>query len=81
MKATEQYIPVVLFIMLYNAVPTFEYVNEILQCDHSNESYGAKMSCCTVYYPVQGGNRVPRQFYRFHFSIYRVVCFTAWCGN
>ena len=39
MKATEQYFPVVLFIMLYKVVLTFESVNEILKCDHSNESY------------------------------------------
>ena len=39
MKATEQYFPVVLFIMLYNVVLTFKSVNEILQCDYSNESY------------------------------------------
>ena len=30
MKATEQYFPVVLFIMLYNVVLTFESVGEIL---------------------------------------------------
>ena len=30
MKATEQYFPVVLFIMLYKVVLTFESVNEIL---------------------------------------------------
>ena len=39
MKATEQYFPVVLFIMLYKVVLTFESVDEILWCDHSNESY------------------------------------------
>ena len=39
MKATEQYFPVVLFIMLYKVVVTIESVNEILKCDHSNESY------------------------------------------
>ena len=39
MKATEQYFPVVLFIMLYNVVLTFESVYEILRCDYSNESY------------------------------------------
>ena len=39
MKATEQYFSVVLFIMLYKVVLTFESVNEILKCDHSNESY------------------------------------------
>ena len=39
MKATEQYIPVVLFTMLYKGVLTFESVDEILRRDHSNESY------------------------------------------
>ena len=39
MKATEQYFPVVLFIMLYMVILTFESVSEILQWDHSNESY------------------------------------------
>ena len=39
MKATEHYFPVVLFIMLYTVVLTFESVDEILKCDHSNESY------------------------------------------
>ena len=39
MKATEQYFPVVLFIMLYKVVLTFESVDEILWCDHSNKSY------------------------------------------
>ena len=39
MKASEQNFPVVLFIMLYKVVLTFESVNKILKCDHSNESY------------------------------------------
>ena len=39
MKAIELYFPVVLFIMLYKVVLNFESVNEILRCDHSNESY------------------------------------------
>ena len=39
MKATEQYFAVVLFIMLFKMVLTFESVDEILKCDHSNESY------------------------------------------
>ena len=39
MKATEQYFPVVLFIMLYKVVQTFESVDGILKCDHSDESY------------------------------------------
>ena len=39
MKATEQNFLVVLFIMLYKVVLTFESTDEILWCDHSNESY------------------------------------------
>jgi len=38
MKTIEQYFPV-LFIMPFKVVLTFESVDEILQCDHSNESY------------------------------------------
>ena len=37
-KATEQYFHVVLFIMLYKVVLPFEFVDEILKCDHWNES-------------------------------------------
>ena len=33
-KATEQYFPVVLFIMLYKVVLTFESMGEILTCNH-----------------------------------------------
>ena len=32
MKATEQYFPVLLFIMLYKVVLTFESVDEMLKC-------------------------------------------------
>ena len=42
MKATEQYFPVVLFIMLYKVVLCFESVDEIYQIhkrDNSNERY------------------------------------------
>ena len=38
-KATEQYLSVVLFILLYKMILTSESVDEILKCDHSNESY------------------------------------------
>ena len=38
MKATEQYFPVLLFIMLYRVVLTFESVDEILKYDHSDKS-------------------------------------------
>ena len=56
MKATKQCFPVVLFIILYKVVLTFGYVDEILKCDHLNESYWAVLSCGTVYYTVQGGS-------------------------
>ena len=39
MKAAGQYFPVVLFIFLYKVVLTFESLDEIVKCDHSNESY------------------------------------------
>ena len=38
-KATEQYFPVVLFIIYQKVVLAFESVDQILKCDHSNESY------------------------------------------
>ena len=58
MKATDLYFPVVLFIMLYKVpVLTFECVDEILKCDHSNERYRAVLSCGAVYYAIQGGSK------------------------
>ena len=39
MKATEQYFPVVLFIMLYKVVLTFGSVDEILCCGYSIQRY------------------------------------------
>ena len=41
MNVTEQYFPVVLFIMLYKVVLTSESMDEIVKCDHWNESYWA----------------------------------------
>ena len=54
MNGTEQYFPVVLSIMLYDAVLTFESVDEILKCDHWNERYWAVISCGTAYYAARG---------------------------
>ena len=45
MKATKQYFPVVLFIMLYKVVLTFEFVNEIL-------SGTIQMKTTECYFPV-----------------------------
>ena len=66
MKATEQYFPVVLFIMLYKVVLTFESVDEILWCDHSIESYWAVLSCGTVYYAVQGCSKFLSLWMKFY---------------
>ena len=44
MRSTEQYFPVVLFIMLYKVALTFESVDEILKCDH--------MKATEKYFPV-----------------------------
>ena len=39
MKVHKQYFSVVLCITLYKVVRMFEFVDDILKCDHSNESY------------------------------------------
>ena len=41
---------------MYRVVLTFESVDELLKCYHSNKSYWAVLSCGTVYYAVQGGS-------------------------
>ena len=45
---------VVLFITLSKVLLTFDSVDEILKCDHSNESYRAELSRGAVYYALQG---------------------------
>jgi len=52
MKATEQSFPVVLFVMLYKVVLTFESVDEYTKFGHSNESYGAVLSYSAVCFSV-----------------------------
>ena len=52
MKATEQYFPVVLFIVLYKVVVAFESVDEILKCDHSNETSLAVLLHGTIGFPI-----------------------------
>ena len=44
MKATEQYFPVVLFIMLYKVILTFESKEETIWYYHSNETFSAVFS-------------------------------------
>ena len=48
----------VLFIILFKVVLIFESVDEILKCDHSNESYWVVISFGTVYYGVQVGSQL-----------------------
>ena len=52
MKAIEQYFHVVLFIILYKMALTFQSADETPECDHSNESCWAVLSCGTVRYAV-----------------------------
>ena len=69
MKATEQYFPVVLFIMLYKVALTVESVDEILKCGHSNESHWDVLSRDTDQYAAQGGSHCC--WYLFIFSSFR----------
>ena len=50
MKATEYYIPVVLFVMMYKVVLNFESMDQILKCDHSNEKYRSVLPCGIVWF-------------------------------
>ena len=52
MKAIEQYFPVVLFIVLYKVVLTFESVDGILNCDHSSKRFLAVLCFGAIYYLV-----------------------------
>ena len=58
MNATEQYFPVVLFIMLYKVVLTSESMDEIVKCDHSKKKLLSSTSCGTVYYAVHSISNV-----------------------
>jgi len=42
--------------MFCYVVSTFESVDEIPKCDHSNKSYRAVLSCGAIYYPVHGNS-------------------------
>ena len=47
MKATEQYFPMMLFIILYKVVLTFESAEEFLKCEQS-----IQMKATEQYFPV-----------------------------
>jgi len=55
--------------MLYKIVRTFESVDEILKCDHSNESYWAVLYYDAVYYAVQVGSN----FCVLFIMLYKVI--------
>ena len=63
MKATEQYL--VLFILLYKVVLTFEYAGGTLKCDHSNESYWRIHYCGDSYI-----TKMLSHMYTFYLFIY-----------
>ena len=67
MKATEQYFPVLLFIMLYKVVLTIESVNEILKCGHLNEGYRVVLSIGSIY-RVTIQMKPPQQY--FHMGLF-----------
>ena len=48
----EHCFPLVLFVMLIKVVLTFESVDEILRCDHSNESYYKQISQKNLYVDI-----------------------------
>ena len=73
MKATEQYFPVVLFIMLYRVVLTFESVDKILKYDYSTESCWAVLSCGAVYYAVEDGSNLGNIFLKAPGNSRRVI--------
>ena len=58
LRATKQYFRVVLFIMMYKMVLTFESVDEVLNSNHSVESYRAVLSFGAGYYALQSGSNV-----------------------
>jgi len=55
-SASRQCFPVVLFIVLYKLVLTFQSLDEILKFGHSNENLLAALSCGAVYTAAQGGS-------------------------
>ena len=55
MKVPQQCFPVVMFLVLYKVILTFDSVTEIFKFAHSNKRYWALISCGPVYYAVQGG--------------------------
>ena len=68
MKATEEYFPVVLFIILYKVVLTFEPVDEIVKFHRSNQSYWAVLSCSAIYFSISRKPKIVSPLDLGHFS-------------
>ena len=79
MKATEQYFPVVLFIMLHKVVLTFTSVDETPKCDHSNDRIWAVLSCGTVYCGVQGDCNLKCDHSNKSWAVFPLVFFIMLC--
>jgi len=56
MKATEQYFPVVLLILVRKVALTFDSVNEILKSHGIQVKANGSYFCAAVFYAVQGGS-------------------------
>lgn len=54
MKAAVLQTSFLMFIMLYKLIMAFVFVEEILKCDYSHESYSEVISCGAVYHYVTG---------------------------
>ena len=75
MKAIEQYVYVVLFIMLCKVVLTFKSVEKTLVCDHRNDRSRAVLSCGTVHYAIRSGcNFLHKVFLTFKFVDKTLEC-------
>ena len=75
MKDTEQYFPLLLFIMLFKVVLTFESVDKILWCDHLNENCWEVLPHGIVYYSAF--NKVK---FGFFCRIFHLVTLGEWKG-
>ena len=53
-------------------------MNKILKCEHSNESYWAVFSCCTIYYGSEGGSNIDsvNELLKCRHSVLLLLCCT-----
>ena len=77
MKATEQYFPVVLFIMLHKVVLTFE------SCGWNHMEWEFMSYCRTAYHFVQGGSsfRFMQTSFQCHFPMDNMLTLISPCNH